>query len=1011
MSDTKPRHTLNLEVLNKIRDCSEFGEHSATDFKELREQVIINLNETIFTLSQNILKIITNRDKLSVQDVKYFEKFYQEFFSYIVKNKMNEDIKAFMEYFINFFAYGIETGNHALRMLFSKFLLLLLKHKHIREDIDEFSVNTYESLLECCFFLYSEKKIALKHIALKMLDILQFKKLTGERAKKILLYALSVEDVKEVRKAAFAKIKLDDQTCDLLAHRMKEQHPDVPALILMKFIEYNYDFFSLKNSSKFHLMFNVIFRKNDQLGKSLENIVLGERLYNLKNIGGFDDEPTNTHAFEFIYDRLINLISCVDIKLIFCFEQVYITLKQTLFAVFETFEFHCFSYIITAVGKILFNKQADYKSNEFSSNLFLLLKIIFFLNEMFEEEKDFDDLDPRKTKYSIYNSIRVIVDEVSVSAFAVYEIVEKIFALKDHTEIKHMILQYCTIIDFGGIERDKLTRFLFNYIANFDVSGFNYISGLEHINEFIESEKGFQPFGNERFIKPLDASNIEMEYFIKKNCLEFTPFFFKIDVIYPMLKILYFFGQDDVLDFVQQIKVLFNDIQNSQREKVEKVLLETVILMYFMIVFTKVNDTVSMLIAKHIAGVFNYIVRHEEDEQIEFIELCVLKAFGMLLQNDMKRMALNGSILKKRISNYSAKGKIIAFGILFDFFMDTNPQVFQDYIKQIEDEEREEIFSFDEIVETIVQQLFLTNCPQIRNILVTGLSKIIYHSKNFFKVISMDTKQIIANMILFWHDDRLRSGEGYDGNSIRALSNFFINITVISPLLKFKVINSLILIIETILLLLEKNMRLNTDIIVIDIEEIDKVKGILTSFIGLTNYEIKNIENGVPSTFHDFTTQEILILYLLYRSLENEDILDLTENNIIFFALWNHSHRKNYPIILSFLIDLFNIDSPIRRTTLKKIQTKIQEELDLESVEGFKLNEEDQERKEILVSKWDTIKNDAVIYTRNLDEIYKAIKSCDGDDDGNVQSKKKRKSKKNLMGSSKKSIKKIKPNK
>ncbi len=92
-------------------------------------------------------------------------------------------MKEFFSYFINFFALGIQSGNHHLRMMFAKFMMLLLRNFKLDSNQDE----ELDNILNSCLFLLNDRVVSRKKLAIDLLAYLQKEPKLSYKVKTLLM--------------------------------------------------------------------------------------------------------------------------------------------------------------------------------------------------------------------------------------------------------------------------------------------------------------------------------------------------------------------------------------------------------------------------------------------------------------------------------------------------------------------------------------------------------------------------------------------------------------------------------------------------------------------------------------------------------------------------------------------------------------------------------------------------------------------------------------------------------
>ena len=1015
MPRTGPQN-LSQRVHDIILECGKLETVSRANLAELYEEIVANAEKAINTVQQIILKLITGFKQIAKQKHVFYENFFLEFFKFLSQRKDNENLETFLSYFIEFFALGIESGNHQLKWMFAKFLYLLIEnysfdtHKEIskskptrgrkpksQRESNSGQRDMLQKVIDCCLALLNENKLQSKKFALNILKRLQELPGVEKQVKLLLLNVIATDKHKEIRKIALTYINVDGYTADAMSYRIRDMDHSIRTLLLKKYVKAKYDFLDLNNNSKSIILYNLVFSNKEHL-PYLSELLISPLSFEAKaNRQIYEDQPDD-EFFKHVLRRITDFIASYDIRLVFFFERLYVLIKQTIFKLFENLKYDCMEYIIGAIMETIFGKRHMGIEYQYKPQLFLLLMVVHFLTEKagvkteaYEMKTEYDETVQQKD--ADYKKLMMVLDESSPSMLKVLEVTESIFKLVSDIESKHMILQYVLITNFDDVAKEKLIGFLLAFMRNFEVKLPVIENNIEAINSLLESKGGFGPQNKNTFVKALGREDFILSYFMRGGCVEFIPLVIDSDIFGSIIKVLYYLIPNDNQNFSVTIKQVLDHYGTLNQQAAATKFIQCQVLMYFMSNCKSFSDNSVKIFTRHISQIFNHIEENYTTDAslYGFMELCALKALGLIMLNSADRMLRMGSMLNMYIRDGDkVTHKVMSYGLLFDFFTNQNAKSLKQKCEMLEAEaeaeEDEEILSIGSVLDLMQKNLFEPHNPRTLNILLTGFVKLIYNNREFLKCYNVDLKQIMANLILFWHDKKLRDKEETHTSIVQTLSTFFIHTVVISYDESYRVINGLLLLLETIGYLKEQGYRFSRAIVDFDIYDDEFIKNVAKSFINLTNMSLSN--NVVKADkFYGLNAQEVFVMYLMHKGNECGSYLGLLDDLLPFCVFWDHSELRALRIMYKNIEDLLAVPQMVKTTNLKNLKEKLRGQLNLPDGQAIELNDEENEITAEMEDKWKMIRTGSITYFKDLKDTYGALDELNS----NERSKKKSK--------------------
>lgn len=1000
---------LNKRVNEIILECGKMESVSKANLNDIYEEIMKDVTTVINTVQQIILKLITGYKKVAKEKHVFYESFFMEFFKFLSLKKSNEKLHTFLSYFIEFFALGIESGNHQLKWMFAKFLYFLIDNYSFEDHkvLDKSKESTkgrkkgekdkLQKVVDCCISLLEENKLQSKKFALNMLKKLQGSPDVEKQVKLLLLNVISLDKNKEIRKIALSYINVDSYTANVIAYRIRDVDPSIRNLLLKKYIQARYDFFDLDNNSKSVILYNLVFSHKEYL-PYLSELLINPFKFEETSGRPVHEEIPDLDFYRNVLNRIMTFVSSYDMTLIFFFERLYVLIKQTIFKMFENLKFECLEFLIRTIMEDIFSRKHIGIEYQYKPQLFLLLMVVHFLtekagvkNENFNIKNEYDE--NLQKKEADYRRLMTVLDDNTPSMLKVLEVTETIFKLVGDIESKHMILQYVMITNFDDIAKEKLISFLLSYMKNFQVDLPDIRNKVKKINEVLESKAGLGKQTENSLVKKLTDDDFSTAYFMRGGCVEFIPLAFDHDIFGSITKVLYFLIPNDNQKFSVAMKELL-DFYNTLGQSDDQIkFIQCQVLMFFMSNCKSFSDSSVRNFTRHINNVFTHIESkfRENVKLYNHLELCALKALGLIMLNSTERLLKMGFLLKLYIQNGDKLvHKTMAYGLLFDFFSSQNPKQLKEKCDSIEAEaeEDDEILSISSIIDVMQKNLFETHNARTLNVLLTGFVKLVYNNREFLKIYNVDLKQIVASLILFWHDQKLRDKEESHTSTIQTLSTFFINTIVISYEESYKIIVGLLVLLETIRHIKQQGHRFSSVVVEFDIYNEEFIKQVVKSFINLTNISLSNNMNK-DSKLYGLKAQELLILYFMHKAEESESYLVMLEELLPYCTFWDHSEKKASKIIYSAIEDLLSKPNMTKTVNIKNLKERIREQLGVPAGETLALDDEESEILADIEDRWKMIKTSSLTYFKDLKDTFGALEEMNED----MKSKKKTKTK------------------
>lgn len=987
-----------------IRECVMSEKTTEIELGVLLNLLHKNSEHFQSAVEQIILKTINIHQKLNHKKSEYIEKFFQQLFTFLRTQTPTKELQNFFKYFNSFFSIATFTNNHSVKWMFARYLHLLVDSKFLKL-LDE---TQFVEVYDAAFNLLKDLGVRNKQIALKLLENLQKIPFIRWKAQNMILQAASVDPQIDIRIQALLALEIDQRVVDFFVHRIKDSSKKVQEVVLDKMINERIELDHLLLNTKCFLFNSCICSSKEVFRTKLTIITSPENL-------NIEEE------YQRGYFHLKQIVRNFGIKIILRFDKVLNMIKETFEYIIGKYSRLTIEYIIfRAIHEVSVEKK--YSESDFDVNLFILIQIIDFVNKKTEEsfskdkeakktmrtsiairtdpsfiegkrksvmkqevdipEQDAIGLNSMKEneRYETYSLLSNYIDSRMPTNLKMLEIMQENIKREtdsDSAMRNELLFRLINSIQIEESVKEKFVELVYDFVENYDVSVFSFQEFLiEFNNETRRNLEGSVETCSLTLFLP-EMKETEFIYsWLTKGMQQNREQIFHFDVLFSAVKLLQTFLTNEEFRFNDAMLSIIKRKMKLSKTKNDQLVI-SLLTCYFM-------EIANVFTENHIEGVqecLSKLFYKNGKEGIDkgnkklynFIELVLLKTMGVVKSYNPERMFRLGDLyvsilIGKDGFESSLEHKIISAAILIDFLLKFPVSELQLVRDKLVKQHIDSLVEIETVLDVLKRMLLEEKNLIFKSLLIKGFCKLFVSNREVFKFFKCEIRELIAIMIVYWHDDNLKVSGQFQTELVQFLSLFFITGNFSGPKDCSTIIESLVVLLELVFNMRETGACFDSSAVNFDLTNFqEKLTEVVRNFINLTLKKTnKKIADWHFNDLFLFNPQEFLFLYLLSKEDECPEYFSMANNILSVCDFWENPRSSVLKFFYSKIAKFIENDAYSKLGNIKKLFERYAELITEEEMESAETLQETAELNNFLTDKFLSLKTDSILLLKTL---------------------------------------------
>jgi hypothetical protein len=220
---------------------------------------------------------------------------------------------------------------------------------------------------------------------------------------------------------------------------------------------------------------------------------------------------------------------------------------------------------------------------------------------------------------------------------------------------------------------------------------------------------------------------------------------------------------------------------------------------------------------------------------------CLFKTYGLVINTDIERFLLYSDplysmIISNKSNNKEFPKKVISYSLFIDFMVKFPYNVIlYKFLELRRSSSQSSTLRVDKVLEMLVNDLINEPNIYLRCLIVKGMIKILLYAPELFKGLEIDKSEVIALLILQWHNQNLRHSSSFSLATLQTLSFYFVSQAGQSSHKLNGIGMSFLLLIETFFMIVRNNEAFNSKIVNLPFNTQDFMESLFKTFISLSS--------------------------------------------------------------------------------------------------------------------------------------------------------------------------------
>lgn len=219
----------------------------------------------------------------------------------------------------------------------------------------------------------------------------------------------------------------------------------------------------------------------------------------------------------------------------------------------------------------------------------------------------------------------------------------------------------------------------------------------------------------------------------------------------------------------------------------------------------------------------------------------LFKTYGLFMITDIERFLTFSDPLYSMLQTTRHKAsdypkKVIAYSLFIDFLLkfDYNSVLYK-FAEVNRLSTQRNVLQVDRVLEMIIQDSVKEPNIYLRCLLIRGIVKILLHSPELFKGLEINRLEVVALMILQWHNQNLRHSSLFSLSTLQKLSYFFVSQASRSAKSLQNVGNSFLLLVEAFFMIVKSNECFSPAMVKLSFNTQGFMESLFKTFISLSS--------------------------------------------------------------------------------------------------------------------------------------------------------------------------------